>query len=500
MISRSTGLFRDMAMAFSFGTHESVAALFVAYRMAHLLRRLLGEGAMQSAFIPHFEALRAASPARAGRFFGNLYAALTLVLLGIIFFSGLAIGAFLSISNISEANREILTLTMILLPSLLFICLYGLNASLLQCEKEYWIPSLAPIGFNLFWTVGALLLYQTPEVRAMPWLAGFIVCGCMAQWMITIPKTLEFLKKSGIHQPWKGIELRSFELRGFVKPLALGILGVAAAQINNALDAIFARYAETDGPALLWYSIRIQQLPLALFGIALSGALLPPLSRAHEAQDIPKFRSFLEFALQRTLFLIVPVMFVLWLMGDAGINLVYGRGGFTLDSVIGTTWCLWGYAIGIIPMALVLILAPSFYAQKNYRITTIASVLSVLLNIALNTYFVMFLGYSSASVAVATGISAWLNYLILVKQLKVIPGMFIWKAMAQTALFAVAGSIGVIAVDEFFFGGSSALQIWNGETPVYAASFFERGGNFAAQAGAFTAIYGLLGYAFIWRK
>src|ERR1700722_18897818 len=134
VISRLTGLLRDIATAFAFGTDSAVAAFLVAFRFAHLLRRLFGEGALQIAFIPQFEKLKQKNPLRACGFFRDLKALLSISLLILIIVLMAVLGFFLYFGNISQNNGEILFLTFLMMPSLLFICLYELNSALLQCE------------------------------------------------------------------------------------------------------------------------------------------------------------------------------------------------------------------------------------------------------------------------------------------------------------------------------------------------------------------------------
>ncbi len=118
LISRFTGLFRDVAMAFAFGTHGSIAALMVAFRFAHLFRRLLGEGALQMAFVPQFETLRKEDPNRALKFFRDLSVALSLALLIIITIAIGLLSATYLYSDFSQGTKEIILLTAILMPSL----------------------------------------------------------------------------------------------------------------------------------------------------------------------------------------------------------------------------------------------------------------------------------------------------------------------------------------------------------------------------------------------
>lgn len=444
MLSRLTGLLRDVAMGAAFGTQEAVATFLVAFRLAHLMRRLLGEGALQTAFVPKFEQIRQHDPQKAGVFFRDLNIVLTLVLSLIIAAVMLVLGGALVFLEMSPGNRDIAFLTFLMMPSLLFICLFGLNAGLLQCEKSFFTPSLAPVAFNLVWVLGVLCLWTVPPKEAMPWLAGFVILACLAQWLFTLPKVLAILRKLGLKEIWQNVPLYTQELRGMLKPFLLGITGVAASQINNALDPLFARYADPEGPAYLWYAIRMQQLPLALFGIAISGALLPPLSRACEGKDWPKFRHFVDMALRRGLALMLPITLAIFLLGDRSINVLYGRGKFDSHAILHTTQCLWGYGAGLIPMTLVLFLAPAFYAQHNYRLPTIASICSVVLNLALNTLFVSWLNWGAASVAWATSLCAWLNFALLAWALHQSTGSYIsqdfWQQFGKVTFTTVASA------------------------------------------------------------
>lgn len=419
MLSRVTGLLRDIAMAFAFGTEASLAAFFVAFRFAHLLRRLLGESSLQTAFVPGFEALRKESKStdRSLRFFIDLYAALSLILLLVI---GVGTAVGLSFDHFfrdvwSSGTMEILTLSLLMLPSLFFICLAGLHTAYLQCERSYFLPAAAPVAFNLLWIFGVLFLASVPPQEAMPKLALCIVVACFFQWLVTLPKVTQLLIRDGLNfNHFSTINPFSNDICSMWKPLVLGIVGIGAAQINSAFDAIFARFAESSGPAYLWYAIRLQQLPLALFGIALSGALLPPLTRAIKEGDLTRSSKLLDVAVHRSMLLIVPITAGLFILGYRCIDLLYGYGDFNVQSVAGTTDCLWGYSLGLIPMTLVLITAPIYYARADYRTPTIASVMSMILNMALNVLFVLKLNLNASSIALATSLCAWVNLAYLI--------------------------------------------------------------------------------------
>lgn len=409
LISRVMGLGREVVMAAAFGTLPAVAAFWMAFRFAHLLRRLFGEGALHAAFVPHFEALRKEDPEKAAGFFQDLSMGLTLTLLVIVVIMECVLGATLLYGGVGSTASEVITLTMLLLPALIFICLYALNSSFLNCEKTYFVPSVAPAVLNFIWIITVIALWKLAPKEALEYLAMILVFAFAAQWLMTLPQVYRFLPKALLKkQKWQGREILLL-----VAPFCLAMVGVAATQINSALDVIFARLADSEGPALLWYAIRLQQFPLALFGVGLCGALLPPIARAIQNQDKPQYSKLLNFSFRRSFALMIPASFAIVALGFASVNLIYGRGLFSEIATTKTAICLWAYGAALLPMTLVLILAASFYAQKNYRIPTIVSLLTVFLNVVLNALFVFYFDLGAISVACATTIASCINAALL---------------------------------------------------------------------------------------
>jgi len=496
LLSRATGMFRDMAMAFAFGTSSAVASFMMALRFAHLLRRILGEGTLQPAFAPLFEELRKNSPSDACHFFRDLSATLTVILTAIIALSMSVLGAIIVYSDVTANNKEVLLLTILMLPSLLFICSFSINTLLLQCERSFLTPSIAPVAFNVIWIAGALSLRNYHASIAMPYLSIAIILACLGQWLVTLPRTLSFYRAHTTEALWQGCRIFSQQVRRLGKPLALGILGVTASQINSAIDTIFARSADAEGPALLWYAIRIQQVPIGLFGVALSGALLPPLSRAIKQGQSQEFTQFFRFALQRNTTIMLPFTLALILLGAPGINLVFGRGLFSDASTTGTTWCLWGYAIGLLPMTLVLVIAPTYYARENYIVPMTASVVSVIVNIILNAIMIFYCGWGPASVAVATSLSAWINVAILTYGLRKHGGVTsFYDAIRGTRRLATAtlwATMMTVVIATLLFKEPTLGLITGQEIVHFPRYFLEQLSYFFLPAGCFVGMLFLL--------
>lgn len=412
MLSRVSGLGRDLSMAYAFGDHPMVAAFIVAFRFANVLRRFFGEGPLQSAFIPQFEGLRNKNQEEAYAFFRKLtvlIGGLVLLLIGVG-----ELGIKFSLPFWSEGNQEILVLTKWMFPSLFFISLYGLNVSFLQCHNRFFVSSMAPFLCNAMWIVGAFTLKNLPMERAMLGLSKMVLVGFIIQWMVT---AFQMLKTMGTAK-WLTRDLFHPEVKTLAKAFSLGALGVGAMQINSFLDAIFARYSHLSGPVYLWYANRFQQLTLAIFGIAAVNTLIPVLSRAIKGGEIEKAKGIFSFGCRRVILMMVPMTCAIGVFGFSAIDMVFGRGSFNLYAVNQTTGCLVAYALGLLPSALVMYYSAVLYAEGNFKTSPLFSLMTMGINIALNSIFVFGLGMGPISTALATSMGAWCNFMALRAVLK----------------------------------------------------------------------------------
>lgn len=493
-LSRLSGLGRDTTMAIVFGSQPAIAAFLIAFRFASLLRRLFGEGPLTYGFIPHFEQLRAEAPEKGALFFRDLFFSLNFFLIAVLAVLEAVLLGVLHFGNLQPDNRQILYLTALMLPGVLFICLFSLSSGILQCERKFFLTGFAPVAFNLVWIGSVLLLKDQDPTRAVFYLSLAIILAFFMQWAVLIPGSIKSMRQFLTWKQCFAPRLFSTEIRSIIKPFMLGIIGMGAVQINSTLDAIFARYASLEGPAYLWYAIRVEQLPLALFGIALSAALLPPLSRALKGGLYDQYLKLLRFAIKRSFSLIFPCALGLFALGISGINLLYGHGDFSNEAVYQTTLCLWGYGIGLVPSVFVLLLAPAFYADKNFRTPMRASVLSVILNIFLTTILVFGLHLGAFSIAIATGLSSWFNYFYLSFHLskklgQPIASQEVLGSFFKTALCSLIAACATLFVGKFFLQDQT-LPVVLGQTHLtFVRDFKQQCLEFAALSGTFVLIF-----------
>ena len=402
LLSRITGFARDVVTALIFGDHPAIAAFMVAFRLSHLLRRLLGEGPLSSTFIPQFQAHRSTSPPAASAFFITASRTLAIVVFGCIAFGELALFPF--------ATNEVVHLSMQLLPTLLFVALYGLYTAFLHCHDTYFLPSVTPALCNLAWIGGVWLWRDTPPHLAVTRLAWIVGSGFALQWIAILPNTSRILARYE-----KGAPLPLFHphIVRLGKLAMLGIIGIGASQIGSACDALFARWVDPKAPAHLWYALRLEQLPLALIGIACTSALLPRISRAIAQSNRDEERHLIQLGLRLSMRLLIPATLVLIGLSKPIITLLFGYGSHSPLFIPATHLALQGYAIGLIPSALSIFFTGIAYAKERQKRASWIAASAIGCNIVLNALFLLVWKWEATSIALATSLSMWGSCLLL---------------------------------------------------------------------------------------
>jgi putative peptidoglycan lipid II flippase len=455
ILSRITGLFRDVCMAFAFGDIPEVAALILAYRLCMLLRRVLGEGSMQSAFIPGYQTIKEKDPSLALEFFKQVVFKWLIGVTGLCLVLGL--GLFYLKPFFPMNWTSVIDLSIRLLPCLVFIIGYTLFQAFLQCHGRYFTASLAPVFSNLLWGIGCIYSRDLPSVQAMQTVSTFICLGLFMQWLCLLPETKKVAQiKLSQFKPAKiSKDIYGFN---FFNAVALAAIGVSATQINSALDGIFAKFADPKGPIHLWFSIRIQQLPLALLSIGLISAASPKLcqllanNQKNEAQDL--CRSVATKLSILMMFLTCAII----LIGDKIIHLLFTHGMFSEAASQETLRCLVAYMIGLVPTSLATVYASFFYALKEYKKPSIASVTCLIMNLVLNALMVFVFNFGSWSVAAATSACSFLNAYLLKRSLSSEDLLLnaSMKEMIYPYLIAIASS-GVVFLSKGLYSGLPTL-------------------------------------------
>jgi len=389
LISRFSGMAREIATAAFLGASSEVAAFMIAYRFSMMLRRLLGEGGLLFGFVPEYENLKQLDSQKARQFFADLSFSLGTILLATIMVVELVL---FSLHHVGFTG-ETAPLMMLMMPSLFFIIIAALWGAQLQCSGHFFKVGASPALINFIWIISLIFFHKTAKPTL--YLSVAITFAFFIQML--------FLTK----KPWKEIKglrpkLFSPSVRKLFMTLSFTLIGVGAMQVNSFVDMLFARLSSLEGPAYLAYAIRIQQLPLALISIAVASALLPALVRSDPGQR----KLLLHDAVDKVLFFVTPCFLALIVLAPAIINLLYNRGAFDLFAFVQTTKALIAYSFALLPTALILVLNQYFYAKQDYTKPVIAAVVAVVTNLVCNTLFVCFFKMGPESVAWATAIAS----------------------------------------------------------------------------------------------
>jgi putative peptidoglycan lipid II flippase len=443
LLSRILGYIRDSMVANFFGAGPIADAFYAAFRISNLFRRLLGEGNLSTSFVPVFaEYAEKHGEAETRRFFRVMFTTLLAFLvvitaLGILFAPQITKVIAMGFERTPERFELTVTLTRCMFPFLLFISLAALVTGVLNSLRSFFLPALAPACLSIA-EIGYLLAiapFLSPAKQVIG-LALSVAVGGLLQLLVQIP-TL-WRKGLSLKFQWQP---RHAGVRRVGKLMVPATLGSSVDQLNAFVDTIYASFLAEGSVAGLYYANRVMQLPLALFGVALSQVSLPAMSASVARGDIEDVKATLSFALRLTLFMILPAMTGLIVLGHPIVEVLFQHGRFTADATALTNWALLFFSLGLFAYAAVKILANAFYAFQETRVPVIIAGLCVGLNIVLNVIFIKTTNMGVGGLALSTSIASWVNALCLFVMLRRKIGRLGGRKIAATLVKSVLGCL-----------------------------------------------------------
>lgn len=410
-VSRILGLIRDNMCGRMFGTSLEFGAFTFAFRIPNLFRRLFGEGALSAAFIPQLvDSLEKEDQEKSIRFASTIFS-ITLVILSLICSIGIIICLVtLQFFTITEEWRHILKYSSLLMPFLIFICLTALLGSILNVLKHFLWPALMPVLFNLIWILALIVAwkcYQTQEDQ-LTLLCIFITLSGVIQAIILIGVIRKFQWRLRLDLNWRTIYVKNV-LNNFL-PVTFSL---AIFQINVLLDGVIAVTLLQSEHALaaLYYSDRIQQLPLGIISTSIATALYPLLSKYYSQNNHEDFKYNLTKALRGLWFLTIPCFIGILFLSTSLVQVFFSFKN--PESTQTTASALSFYTIGLIFTCTIPLLTRAFYARGEMKTPVIIGMIMVALNCFLNLLFVFYTDLQASAIALATSICSILNVSIM---------------------------------------------------------------------------------------
>ena len=416
LLSRILGFIRDMVIALLFGADSSTDAFFVAFKIPNFMRRLFAEGAFSQAFVP----VMAEYKEKCGReklkeFLDRTAGSLALVLMLVTILG--VIGApwiimmfapgFVWADGQYELAVNMLRITF---PYLFFIASTALAGGILNTFNRFAVPAFTPVLLNLCLISAAFWLApRLPEpIMGLAW--GVFAAGAVqllfqfpALWRMKLLPRLRY----GFHDPG---------VRKILKLMLPALFGVSITQINLLIDTLLASFLPHGSISWLYYSDRLVEFPLGVFGIALATVILPNLSKDWAAGRRASFSHAIDWALRWVALIGLPAAVGLALLARPILSTLFQYHAFTAHDVHMASMSLMAYSMGLIGFIMVKILVPGFTSRQDTKTPVRFGVVAMIVNLILNLSLIWYLAH--AGLALATSLAACVNGGLLLRRLR----------------------------------------------------------------------------------
>lgn len=445
MLSRVLGYVRDNLQATLLGAANASDAFVIAFRIPNLLRRLVAEGALTSAFVPTFSRYQQEGDSAklrrfAARMFGTLLVILAAItLLGVLFSPQLVALLAYGFSVTPEKFDLTVQLNRLMFPYIFFISLAALAAGILNTLGSFGLPAFTPVLLNLSIIAAALLFARNSANPALAFAGGVLVGGVL-QFVAQVPSLVR-----------RGMAVRpevSFSdpgIRQVGRLMLPRVFGAGITQINLIVDSQFASALAAGSVSYLYYAGRVTELTLGIFAISVSTVILPELSRLAAEGRSEAVRSTLGTAIRFVAFICIPAAIGLMILREPIISILFERGRFDADATARTATALGFYALGLFPFAAVSILASAFYAHQDTRTPVKVGAVTFFVHLALN--FALSGPLQAGGIALSTSVSAMLDAALLFYLFSRRHGT-VWDAGMSRSLLATLGAgtaMGILA-------------------------------------------------------
>jgi putative peptidoglycan lipid II flippase len=410
LVSRISGLARDVVVAGAFGNSAWMDAYNVAFRIPNFLRRLFGEGAFQQAFVPVLGETRARDGDQVTRALIDAVSTVlfwALVLTCVVGVAAAPLMVWLMASGLRQYDDAVV-MTRIMFPYIGLISLVSLAAGILNTWKRFVIPAATPVLLNLASIAAAVFLgpqFARWGIEPIYAQAVGVMLGGILQLALQVPalrrvgalphiRLLPGAVRAAWSHPGVGRVLRQ---------MTPALVGVSVAQVSVVINTQIASHQGVGAVSSLDWASRLMEFPTALLGVALGVVLIPQLSAANGRRDTRAYSALLDWGLRLVLMLALPCAVALLVFPTALLAVLFQRGAFDAAAVHQTASALMGYGVGLMGLVGVKILAPGYYARQDTRTPVKIAVAVLVLTQLMNAIFVPLIGHAGLALSVSLG-------------------------------------------------------------------------------------------------
>ena len=469
-LSRILGYFRDLLIARVIGAGLISDCFFVAFKLPNLFRRILGEGAMNAAFIPVVSGVRTKSGKKsADAFFSNIFSFLLVALLAFVLILEIFMPLIITLiapgfSDNPEKFNHSINLTRLTFPFVLFICLTSLMGAYLNTLGKFASMAVTPIILNLSLIFTLLIFFKSENLFLISSTLSFVVSIAGIIQVIWMYYNIRRNKsKLSINFSFLKTFKSDKEITKFFKLLLPAILGNGAYQINLLIDMILASTLPDGSISFLYYADRVNQLPLGVLGIAIGTALLPVLSSQVKKNQKKEAEKSISKAIKFGILFSIPAFFGLLIFSENIISFLFFRGAFEYKDVQATSSALIALCCGLPAFIMIKILVIPFFANEDTKTPIKISLFCMSINLILN--LILIREFLHVGLAISTSVSAWINFILLFyilnKNLKYSFDVSIFKVFLKVSLASLTMSYIVLKTYKFMINNFEMYTLYN---------------------------------------
>lgn len=426
-LSRIAGLIRERAFAHYFGNSDAGDAFKAALKIPNFLQNLFGEGVLSASFIPVYAKLVSGDEKEeAGRVASSIATLLALftsvmVLLGVVFASSMID----VIAPGFEGEKRALTirLVQIFFPGTGLLVMSAWCLGILNSHHKFFLSYAAPVIWNVA-IIASLIFFgdKNDQPHLAIWVAWGLVAGSALQFIIQLPVALGLVSK---FKPAFNLALKS--VRDVIKNFMPVVVSRGVVQISSYIDNVLASLLPTGAVSALAYAQVLYLLPVSLFGMSISAAQLPEMSRSQgtDAEVSFKIQSHLNRGLSQIAFFIVPSVVAFLGLGDVIVAALFQTGEFNHQNATTVWGVLAGSTVGLLASTMGRLYSSAFYAFRDTRTplkfafirVVVTTILGYLFAITLPPLIGLDRSWGTAGLTASAGIAGWIEFYFLRKSL-----------------------------------------------------------------------------------
>jgi putative peptidoglycan lipid II flippase len=461
-ISAFLGLVKSRVLVSFFGTSEDLSLFFLADRIPTAIYSTIFLGSLSAVFIPVFLKNYISDQEKAYKFASNLFNIVLvffLVISGLIFIFSKEVLYIISFGSLTFTQLDLSSgLLNIMLIGQVILIVSSFLTSILNANKNFIVPSLAPVVFNLGYLISVPLLFPFTGIYSASY--GMII-GSVLHLVIQLP----FFLKTGF--VWSNVfNLKDPEVKNTFVLSFSSFLATLISQLIIVLETSYALMVSQASVIYLKFADQLRYFPVHLFGASIAIAALPILATESEESSKSNFIKTVKTSFLQIIYLSIPVSVLLIVLKIPLVRIFYGAEKFTWVDTVATANALAVFSLAIFSQSCIIFLSKCFYALKNTKVPLVSSFITLLVTGIFPIYFILN-SYSVDFVILGFVLGSYVALIYLLFQLhKLVPDINIKTLLSPFLKILLAGFVMSLflyfplqLLDNFIFNSTEVWQL-----------------------------------------